>query len=182
MKALVILITLSVAPAYALAKCGPSRSSGQLTKPKVVDVSAARSAAPAFYLAPTGRHVTLYFSTDDLLERLNADLAARPEPTAAQLAETTRLLHAIQDDLPLKEPLDARKYAQQGGGLYWRFEYLAADLMSEGKVQVDEDPPGDEGNPTSIVMVSESKGGKERGRYFCTARGKELLTVNYFDQ
>ena len=31
-------------------------------------------------------------------------------------------------------------------------------------------------------MVSESKAGKERARYFCTARGRELLIVNYFDQ
>ena len=181
MKALFVCLLL-IAPVCALAKCGPARSNGELTKPGTIDVKPAASAAPAFYLSPAGHRVTLYFTPEDLLARLHADLAARPEPTPAQLADTTRLLHALQEDLPLKEPLDARKYAQQGGGLYFRFEYLAADLMSEGKVVVDEDPPGGADDLTSIVMVGESKGGKERARYFCTARGKELLTVNYFDQ
>ena len=180
MKALLFCL-LSIAPGCALAKCGPARSTGELTRPRTIDVTPAPGAAPAFYLSPAGHRVTLYFKPEDLLATLHADLAARPEPTAAQLADTTRLLHALEDDLPLKGPLDARKYAQQGGGLYFRFEYLAADLMSEGKVFVDEDPPGGEG-PASIVMVSESKAGKERARYFCTARGRELLTVNYFDQ
>ena len=182
MKALIVVLTLSLVPSFAFARCGPSSSSGQVTKPKAIDVTVSRGDAPAFYLSPSGRHLTLYFTPDDLLARLQADLAARPEPTADQLAQTTRLLHAIEADLPLKEPLDARKYAQQGGGLYWRFEYLVADLMSEGKVVVDEDPPGDKANPASIVMVSESKAGKEKARYFCSDRGKELLTVLYVDQ
>ena len=181
MKASIIL-TLSLASVGVSAKCGPARSTGELTKPSPISVLTTRSAGAAFYLAPSGLRVTLYFTPEDLLARLRADLAARPEPTAARLASTTNLLHALEADLPLTQPMDARKYAQQGGGLYWRFESLAADLMSEGKVLVDEDPPGDDGNPDSIVMVSESKGGKERGRYFCTARGKELLTVNYFDE
>lgn len=180
MKALIV-VPLLVASAYAFAKCGPPRSSGELTRPVVISVKTSRSDAPAFYLSPSGRHVTLYFTPEDLLARLRADLSAHTEP-AAQLAVTTSLMHALEADLPLKEPLDARKYAQQGGGLYWRFEYLAADLIADGKVVVDEDPPGDADSPASIVMVSESRGGKERGRWFCTARGKELWTVEYFDR
>lgn len=181
MKAL-IMLTLSLASACAFAKCGPSRSSGELTKPAAIDVKATRGDAPAFYLSPSGKHVTLWFSPQDLVTRLRADLATKPDSDAANPSATSRLLQAIEADLPLQAPMDAREFARQGGGLYWRFEYLVADLMAEGKVSVDEDPPGDAGNPANVVMVSESKGGKEQGRWFCSARGKELFAVTYLDQ
>ncbi|HEV7608994.1 MAG TPA: hypothetical protein VGO61_16745 [Steroidobacteraceae bacterium] len=195
----VALFVLSLAaPPAALARCGPSRLSGGITKPQIIKLNALERGvrdAPAFYMQLPQSWVLLYFKPEDVVAQLKQTAAQyRSKDLTAATSATDEYLAAISRDLPLKEDTDLFKYVLQDNHFHSRQEFLVADLLKLGQAHIDDwpyrdarhDPNDDRDDRNTLVMVSKMLSDEE-WRLFCEPLGldgnpdrtRELFSVTY---
>jgi len=182
--ALVLLVVLFVSTSDALARCGPSRLSGGITKPVVIKLNAAERGvreAPAFYIQLPHLFVLLYFKPEDVVAQLKAQ-------------KSEEYLAAISRDLPLERDTDLFKYILENNRFHFQQEFLISDLLKLGQAYIDDwpyrdakrDPSDDRGDRNIVVMVSKMGAGEE-WRLFCEplgldgdiSRTRELFFATY---
>ena len=187
--AIAVVALLSFVSSDAMARCGPSRLSGGITKPEVIKMNALERGvrdAPAFYMQLPQSWVLLYFKPEDVVAQLKK---------AGGTNDTTdAYLTAITHDLPLKEDTDLFKYVLQNSDFHSRQEFLVSDLLKLGQAYIDDwpyrdakhDPDDDRDDRKVLVMVSKM-GLDEEWRLFCEPLGldndprrtRELFFVTY---
>ena len=97
-----------------------------------------------------------------------------------RIADDERLLAALKTQLPLSENRDLFQFAFKDGAFFVRIEYLLADLLEQGNLEViNLHLVGTSANPfvQKIVIVGGGGGRTPERREFCAPSGELLHGV-----